>query len=137
MGVFDRFKKKDINANLRVFKSQTKAILIDVRARNEYELGHVPRSRNIPLDILEKSESSLPDKQVPIFIYAEKDGKAKKAADFLKKAGYENVFDIGSFETFTGKVEKGSGRSKNPMAGVSVDRMRKEQPWTKDMKMQV
>ena len=137
MGIFDRFKKKDINANLKVFKAQSKAILLDVRARNEYELGHVPRSRNIPFDLLEKSESSLPDKEVPIFIYADKDSKAKKAAALLTKAGYKNVFDIGSFETFTGKTEKGSGRSKNPMAGISADRMRKEQPWTKDMKMQV
>ena len=137
MGVFDFLKKKNINENLKVFRAQTKAILIDVRTRNEYEAAHVPRSRNIPLDILEKSESSLPDKQVPIFVYAEKDGKAKKAADILKKGGYENVYDIGSFETFTGKIEKGSGRSKNPMAGISADRMRKEQPWTKDIKMQV
>ena len=135
MGIFDIFKKKNINEGLRAFKSEARALLIDVRSRDEYAKGHISRSKNIPLNEIVKAESSIADKDMPIYPYCESGGRCKKALKQLQKAGYTTVYEIGGIDTYTGKLEKGTGRSKNPMSNISADRMRKSEPWNKNLKI--
>ncbi len=59
MGIFDLFRRKDINEGLVQFKNTNGAILVDVREKDEYRSGHIPGSKNIPLSTL-----SIIEKQV-------------------------------------------------------------------------
>ena len=53
MGFFSFMKSNDINAGVQRFRETADAVLLDVRSRQEYAAGHIPGSRNLPLDKLE------------------------------------------------------------------------------------
>ena len=133
MGILDRFTNRtDINAGLRLFRAEKRAVLLDVRKPSEFALGHIPRSRNLPLDEIEKAESAIPEKDMPVYVYCEKGGRAKKAADQLRKMGYKSVINIGGIEKYTGKTEKAGG--KNKILSSQRDaamRAQMDQPWNK------
>ena len=134
MGIFDYFQKQDINEGLARFKNESRAVLIDVRTPDEYAAGHIPRSRNLPLDQITKAESAIPDKNMPVYVYCEKGSRAKKACAALEKTGYTKVVNIGGIETYRGKTERGAAKNKalNSMKAQAV-KSQKAEPWNKGM----
>jgi rhodanese-related sulfurtransferase len=70
--------------------------LIDVRTSGEFKDGHVKGAVNIPLNTLpQKYSGMLPNKEQTIFVICLSGARASDATDFLKKAGYTNVHNIG------------------------------------------
>lgn len=70
--------------------------LIDVRTKEEFKDGHVKNSVNIPLNTLPtRYATALPNKDATVFIICYSGSRAGDATDFLKKAGYTNVHNIG------------------------------------------
>ena len=53
MGLFDLFKPKNINQGIKEYQSVQGAVLLDVRTSQEYMEGHVPESKNVPLQTIE------------------------------------------------------------------------------------
>ncbi|WP_195979698.1 rhodanese-like domain-containing protein, partial [Blautia luti] len=49
MGFFDRFKQSNINQGIEEYKRTDDAVLLDVRTPQEYQEGHIPESKNVPL----------------------------------------------------------------------------------------
>ena len=135
MGIFDYFQKQDINEGLARFKNESRAVLIDVRTPDEYAGGHIPRSRNLPLDQITKAESALPDKNLPLYVYCEKGSRSKKACAQLEKMGYTNVQNIGGFETYKGKAERGNTKSNKALNSMKAQAVKsqKQEPWNKNM----
>ncbi|MBR0171503.1 MAG: rhodanese-like domain-containing protein [Lachnospiraceae bacterium] len=135
MGILDFLKTPDINPGLARFKNESRAVLIDVRKPEEYAAGHVPRSRNIPLDEIAKAESALPDKNLPIYVYCEKGSRSKKACAQLEKMGYTNVRNIGGFETYKGKAERGNAKNNKALNSMKAQAVKsqKQEPWNKNM----
>ena len=43
--------------------------LIDVRTPEEYRAGHIPGSRNIPLDRIRDIDKAVPDRDAKLFVY--------------------------------------------------------------------
>lgn len=85
---------------LEKMKEVEGAVLLDVRAEDEYQEGHVEGSINIPLNKL--AAISLP-KETPLFVYCLAGGRAEKAVKFLKKAGYDAV-NIGGVKGYEGTL---------------------------------
>ena len=52
MGFFDRFKQSNINQGIEEYKRTDDAVLLDVRTPQEYQEGHIPESKNVPLQQL-------------------------------------------------------------------------------------
>ena len=54
MGIFDFLKQPDIHDGLQKFEQTLGAVLLDVRTSQEYREGHIPGSKNVPLQELAK-----------------------------------------------------------------------------------
>lgn len=63
-------------------------ILVDLRSKEEFVNGHIPRAYNIQLSALQDSEDDIPSiKKAPIVVYGNNDADAEKAYKILKKMG--------------------------------------------------
>lgn len=74
--------------------NREKAIVVDIRNPETFEVGHLVGSRNLPLSKLKTDGvSGLPkNKSLPLILVCATGATAKGAAAYFKKEGYENVF---------------------------------------------
>ena len=81
-------------------------ILLDTRAQEEYDQGHIPGAIVIPHDeIEEKAEQLLPDKNQMILVYCRSGRRSKLAAESLVKLGYTNIKEFGGILDWPYEVE--------------------------------
>ena len=77
---------------------QQGALVVDVRSAGEFDSGHLPNAINIPLD---EMESALPrrvkDKNQVLLLHCLSGVRSGMAGSKLKRLGYANVFNLGSF----------------------------------------
>ena len=106
MGFFNFIKGPDMEQGLQQCRSNSASVLIDVRTRAEYTEGHIPGSKNIPLQEIQKIASAVPDHGTPIFVYCLSGARSRQAAAILKQMGYTNVKNIGGISAYAGKVER-------------------------------
>ena len=84
-----------------------KLIIVDVRTKEEYDSGHIPKSLLIPYDEIEaKAASLLPDKNAAIIVYCRSGRRSEIAAKSLVKLGYTNVADMGAISDWKYGLEK-------------------------------
>ncbi len=84
---------KDIE-RLRIEK---RAILIDIRSRDEYRLGHWQGAINYPEEEVQDYTKVLA-KQRPIIVYCQHGGSSMQLARLLGKSGYEVGTVVGGYE---------------------------------------
>lgn len=83
-----------------------KAQLIDVREEQEFNNGHILGARNIPVSQMRMRFSEI-RKDKPVYLYCEGSVRSSRAAQFLKRKGYNQLFTLnGGFKKWTGKVKK-------------------------------
>jgi hydroxyacylglutathione hydrolase len=70
-----------------------KVTVIDVRAQSEYEAGHLPGARNIPLGHLAEHVEELP-KDRPLVMHCQTGGRSSIAASLLRGRGFKNVVNL-------------------------------------------
>ncbi|ADL03560.1 FAD-dependent oxidoreductase [Lacrimispora saccharolytica] len=76
---------------------ESKACIIDVRSRDEFEMGHLIGAVNIPLGELRQRISEIPHDR-PVFLHCRTSQRSYNAAMALKGRGFDNVLNIsGSF----------------------------------------
>ena len=73
--------------------NDTQALVLDVRAPGEFEAGHLPNARNIPLAELDKRAGELPAGR-PVIVCCATGMTSAKAASSLRKAGRQDVFNL-------------------------------------------
>ena len=77
--------------------------VIDVRSEAEYRQRHLSRAINIPLDRLRDEIARVaPNKEHPLLLHCLSGTRSGKAEALLKKMGYHNVINLGSY----GQAEK-------------------------------
>ena len=106
MGIFDLLKQPDINRGVQEFKKAKDAILLDVRTSQEYREGHIPGSKNVPLQRLDKLEELAENKDTVLYVYCHSGARSRQATSFLQYLGYTNVHNIGGITAYSGKVER-------------------------------
>ena len=106
MGFFDLFKQNDINQGVKDYHNIPGAVLLDVRTPQEYREGHIPGSKNLPLQTIDKISSVADNKNIPLFVYCHSGGRSRQAASMLQHMGYANVNNIGGIAAYQGKVER-------------------------------
>ncbi|OGQ85783.1 MAG: hypothetical protein A2512_11310 [Deltaproteobacteria bacterium RIFOXYD12_FULL_56_24] len=65
-------------------------VLLDLRAREAYEAGHLPKAHNIPLAALAALEDSFPLK-APVVVYADSPAEAEQGYKLIKKWGAKTI----------------------------------------------
>ena len=106
MSIFDFFKHPDINKGVLEYHNTDGAVLLDVRTPQEYREGHIPGSKNVPLQQLDKISAVADNKNIPLFVYCYSGGRSRQATSMLQYMGYTNVQNIGGITAYSGKVEK-------------------------------
>ncbi len=72
------------------------ARLVDVRTPGEHVARHLQGSVNVPLSELGGRLRELGDKEKPVVVYCASGVRSSSAARLLKRAGFTQVFDLGS-----------------------------------------
>jgi len=106
MRFFDFFKQPDIDKGVNDYKNTAGAVLLDVRTPQEYSEGHIPESKNLPLQMLDKIMSVAKNKDTELFVYCHSGARSRQAATLLVQMGYTNVTNIGGIADYRGKVER-------------------------------
>jgi NADPH-dependent 2,4-dienoyl-CoA reductase/sulfur reductase-like enzyme/peroxiredoxin family protein/rhodanese-related sulfurtransferase/TusA-related sulfurtransferase len=76
------------------------ALIVDVRGRQEYELGHIPGAVNIPLGKLRERIDEIP-RDKPVLVYCKVGFRSYLAYRLLKQRGVERVASLaGGMLTF-------------------------------------
>ena len=90
----------EFNKNLR------KVQLIDVREKDEYNVGHILGARNLPYSMMKQRMSEI-RKDQPIYLYDQKQAISARTALKLRKAGYTDIYILkGGFNDWTGKTKR-------------------------------
>ena len=106
MGLLDRFKQPDIHQGISKYSSVPGALLVDVRTPGEYREGHIPGSRNLPLQDIGSAASQLGPMDTPLFLYCYSGARSAQAAGALRRMGYTNITNIGGIAAWKGSVER-------------------------------
>ena len=106
MGFFDFLKQPDINKGVMEYRNTDGAVLLDVRTPQEYREGHIPRSKNVPLQTLDKVRSVVENKDAELFVYCYSGARSRQATAMLQRMGYRDVRNIGGIAAYQGKVER-------------------------------
>ena len=77
------------------------ALLLDVRTKGEFASGHVKDSKNIPLDRLGESLHTL-NKGQNIIVVCASGMRSSQAVSLMKKNGFTNCYNGGSWLNFNG-----------------------------------
>ncbi|MEW6077009.1 MAG: rhodanese-like domain-containing protein [Thermodesulfobacteriota bacterium] len=86
---------------------QEALFIIDVRQPGEYEQGHIPGARLIPVGELDSRVAEIPvDK--PVLVYCAMGGRSRMAAQILSGRGFPEVIDLaGGFKAWKGVTAVG------------------------------
>lgn len=80
----------------QVMEDQPDAIIIDVREQSEYDAGHIPNAKLLPLGQLETlAAEALPDRNATLLVYCRSGRRSKTGAETLVALGYTDVRDFG------------------------------------------
>jgi len=103
-GIYQEISPAEVK---KILDSGEKIILLDVRTKEEYDEGHIPKSILLPYtEIDEKAAKLLPDKNASIIVYCRSGRRSKIAAKMLLRLGYTKIADMGGINRWTYDLEK-------------------------------
>jgi rhodanese-related sulfurtransferase len=80
-------------------------IILDVRTRDEYIMGHIKGAINIPNETISNTKPDLlPDTDKTILVYCQGGMRAGSAVRKLKRMGYKHAYNMGGITSWTGEV---------------------------------
>jgi rhodanese-related sulfurtransferase len=71
-----------------------KAIYLDVREPNEWNLGHLPKAVHIPRGNLESKIEALVARDAKVVVYCARANRSALAADTMREMGYTDVASL-------------------------------------------
>lgn len=104
MGFFDFLRGPNIDQGIKEYSETRGAVLLDVRTPQEYRAGHIPGSKNVPLQ--EIAGAAVGEKDTPLFVYCHSGARSSQAVDVLQRMGYLHIKNIGGIAAYTGKVDR-------------------------------
>ena len=89
------------------FRNSPVDVVIDVRSKVEYWLGHLPGAHCVPVDTLPDGLDGVAgvSKSASLLVYCASGGRSAMAAQMLRQAGYTNVVDGGGVAAATAEFD--------------------------------
>ena len=106
MGFMDLFRSVNIDQGVREYAATPGAVLLDVRTCEEYREGHIPGSRNVPVQEMHGMGRLAEDPAAPVFVYCYSGARSGQAVFMLKTMGYTDVTNIGGIMDYHGEIER-------------------------------
>ncbi len=101
------FKKNYDSINVNKLKNNLgKVSLIDIREPFEYSEGHIPSSKNIPMNNLIYNPDKYLDKNKEYYIVCQSGGRSSSTCKFLSKKGFNVINVSGGIGSYSGKLER-------------------------------
>ncbi|MFV0517209.1 MAG: rhodanese-like domain-containing protein [Aminipila sp.] len=90
-----------------IMDTNPRAIILDVRTKDEYEEKHIPDSILFPNENINEETVSQLDINTDsvILIYCRSGNRSKEAASKLAELGYQNLYDFGGIKDWSYEVE--------------------------------
>lgn len=82
-------------------------VIIDVREVHEFNSGHIPGAKNIPLGQIPHYEADPNEKNQPIYVICHSGMRSRQAVQVLERKGLDVVSVAGGMSQWTGPVKKG------------------------------
>jgi rhodanese-related sulfurtransferase len=93
----------------KLISTSSSAVVIDVRTPGEYQSGHIPNSKLIPVDEIEERFTEVPKEADPILVVCQGGGRSAAACQILSEKGYVNLVNIyDGMGAWAGKREIGA-----------------------------
>lgn len=81
-------------------------LILDVRSPGEFNNGHIPNARNIPVDTLQSNLASISHyRDGEVLVYCGSGKRSIKAADILSRNGFNKVYNLkGGLPSYKGNL---------------------------------
>lgn len=107
MSIFSRkIKTLSMSKVLGEMQADPTIKLIDVRTKDEFRGGRIPKAINVPIENLQLITKTVPNKDTRIFVYCLSGGRSTQAAHMLDQMGYTNITNLGGIMSYSGTLEK-------------------------------
>lgn len=80
------------------------AVILDVRTKGEYAVGHINGSLNISADQIVNNLAKLKDKNKPIITCCASGMRSESAKRILKSNGFKEVYNGGGWMSLQNKI---------------------------------
>jgi rhodanese-related sulfurtransferase len=88
---------KNVNAEeaYNLIKDDKEFIILDVRTKEEYDDGHIPGAKLVPVQVLPTKLNELSEyKDKPILVYCASGGRSPRAVDTLVNDDFQNIYHL-------------------------------------------
>jgi rhodanese-related sulfurtransferase len=75
-------------------KQNPETVVVDVRTSSEFQAGHIPGARLIPVDEIENRIAEIPREAQHVLVTCQGGGRSSAACQFLSEKGYTNLINI-------------------------------------------
>ena len=106
--IFGNKNVKKINGEelSHMIKNNKKLLILDVRSIGEFGSGHIPKSKNIPVQEISSKIGTLDlYKDDEVVVYCASGARSSSAANILVKSGFNKVYDLGGICNYKGKLK--------------------------------
>ncbi|MCE4956794.1 rhodanese-like domain-containing protein [Macrococcus caseolyticus] len=93
-----------LDALQETLSTGTDAVILDVRERDEYQSGHIPVAKNMPLSELEMQIDAL-NQDHEYIIICKKGGRASRAGEYLDHLGYNVTVAESGMDDWKGDIK--------------------------------
>lgn len=95
--MFNNKNVKNISADeaYKLINENKNLVVLDVRTKGEFESGHIPKAKNIPLQQLSTRINELNKfKSTPILVHCASGGRSPSAVNTLAKNEFTNIYHL-------------------------------------------
>ena len=107
MSIFSRrIKSLSMSKVISEMQADPTIQLIDVRTKEEFRGGRIPKAVNVPVENLQLISKVVPNKDAKVFVYCLSGGRSTQAAHMLDQMGYTNITNLGGIMSYNGPIER-------------------------------
>ena len=90
-----RYKNVSAEEANKLISEDKEFIILDVRTKEEYDNGHIPGAKLVPVQVLPMKLHELSGyKDKPILVYCASGGRSPRAVETLVEDDFQNIYHL-------------------------------------------